>query len=81
MIHLCAASVADVADVADATEEPLMKRNVYLRVPDALHHEARVFAATHRKGVNELYLEALRVFLVREAERAAAGLESDVPDA
>jgi plasmid stability protein len=58
-----------------------MKRNVYLRVPDALHYEARVFAATHRKGVNELYLEALRAYLVREAERAAAGPPTDAPDA
>jgi len=64
-----------------------MKRNVYLRVPDALHHEARVFAATHRKGVNELYLEALRAYLGGEVERAErvemalAGRRSDVPHA
>ena len=81
MIHLCAVPVADVADVTDATQEPIMKRNVYLRVPDALHHEARVFAATHRKGVNELYLDALRVFLVREAEKEAVGPASDMPHA
>ena len=43
----------------------MQPRNVYLRIPDDLHHRARVLATTRRITVNDIYAIAMEEYLSR----------------
>jgi len=71
-ILLCG-DIGDVANMAHVTEEVIMpQRNVYLHMPDHVHHRARVLAANQRRTVNDVYVQALQAYLEREERRAVA---------